>query len=132
MRGSFLSHPRGVSAGAALLFIFLRLGRCSDSICALSVHLGSDPPLLLPSVSLSFGFLRAIPFSLDLLFLPGPPLSLPVLSCIILFPCLLSFLLLLLCLQALHFLFGVFCSDMFVFQRRCLVLSFIGCCCVAG
>lgn len=134
IKGCFFSHPRGVSAGAALLFIFLRLGRWSDSICAFSVHLGSFPPLLFPSVSLSLGSLQAIPFSLHLLFFPGPPISLPVLSCIILFPCILSFLLLLLCLQALHFLFGLLCSDfdMFVFLRRCLVFSFIGCCCVAG
>lgn len=137
MRGCFLSHPRGVIAGAALLFIFkgfLRLGRWSDSICALSVHLGSFLLLLFPSVSLSSSSLHAIPFSLHLLFLPGPPISLPALSCITLFPCLLSFLLLLLCLQALHFLFGLLCPDldMLVFLRRCLVFSFIGCCCIAG
>lgn len=134
LNGCIWSHPCGVGAGAALLFIFPRLGRCSDNIGALSVHLGSFPPLLFPPVLLSSSSLRAIPFSPHLLLLPGPPISLPVNSCIVLFPRLLSLLLLLLCLRALHVLFGALCSDLdvFVFLRRGFVFSFIGCCCSAG
>lgn len=140
-QGCFVSHHPGVSAGAVLFSTspgFLRAIRWSDGIGALSVHLGSLPPLTFPlplvlSVSLSANSLHAVPFSRDLLLLQSPPVSLLVLSCITLFPCLLCFLLPLLWLHPLHFLFGLCCDlDMFVFLWSRLVFSVIRCCCAVG
>lgn len=133
IKSCFVSHPHGVGAGAVLLSTspgFLRAIRWSDNVCALSVHLGSLPPLTFPlplvlSVSLSANSLQAVPFSRDLLLLQSPPVSLLVLSCLALFPRLLCFLLPVLWLHSLHVLFGL-CCDLD------LVFSVIRCCCAVG